>query len=410
MITILSARHLLTCDSDFTIIEQGAVAYDRQILAVGTAETLIRQYPDARVRAYPESILMPGLINPHVHLEFSANRSTLTYGGFLPWLRSVIKNRETLQSACSESCLQQTIDGLVRTGTTMIGAISSFGADLLPLAQSPIKTRFFVESIGSDPTAIEQAYTAFMARFEQAARHSSAHFNAAVSLHSPYSIHPDLAARVLAVAKQQGGPVSAHFMESREEREWLDAQQGGFAAFFEKLLGIIPAPAFTAERFLELFDSLPVLYIHATEATKSELKTIAGQHAHIIHCPVSNRLLGGGRLNLELLDSHQIPVAIATDGLSSNTSLSLWDEMRSALMLHPQPDINDFAKKLLRMATAEAASALGDSSGILEAGRDSDMILLDLPGPCNDLESLPLQLLLHTHHPRSVIIQGETVL
>ena len=39
---------------------------------------------------------MPGLINSHVHLEFSGNTTTLKYGNFYSWLNSVIKHREDL--------------------------------------------------------------------------------------------------------------------------------------------------------------------------------------------------------------------------------------------------------------------------------------------------------------------------
>ena len=39
---------------------------------------------------------MPGLINSHIHLEFSANSTTLKYGNFMNWLNSVIKSRDEL--------------------------------------------------------------------------------------------------------------------------------------------------------------------------------------------------------------------------------------------------------------------------------------------------------------------------
>ena len=41
-----------------------------------------------------DSVLMPGLINAHVHVEFSANKTDLSYGDFINWLYSVIENRE----------------------------------------------------------------------------------------------------------------------------------------------------------------------------------------------------------------------------------------------------------------------------------------------------------------------------
>lgn len=50
---------------------------------------------------------MPGLINSHIHLEFSANKTSLKYANFYSWLNSVIKNREKLIENAKTSLIKQ---------------------------------------------------------------------------------------------------------------------------------------------------------------------------------------------------------------------------------------------------------------------------------------------------------------
>ena len=53
---------------------------------------------------------MPAFINPHVHLEFSANRTTLEYGDFLKWLKSVINSRDELSKEAKNAAIKKQIE------------------------------------------------------------------------------------------------------------------------------------------------------------------------------------------------------------------------------------------------------------------------------------------------------------
>ena len=92
----------MLCDENFTVLEDAAVAFDERIKAVGEAEQLRKRYPNARFFEYPDAVLAPAFINPHVHLEFSANKTSLVYGDFLEWLSSVIASRGALSQAAND--------------------------------------------------------------------------------------------------------------------------------------------------------------------------------------------------------------------------------------------------------------------------------------------------------------------
>jgi len=114
-------------DNKFT--ENLAVAFDETIQAIDTLENLQKKYPDANLETQTEnSVLYPGFINTHVHLEFSANKTTLEYGDFMSWLDSVIKNREALVGACNNNMMMDACNEMLNSGITTFGAISSFGS------------------------------------------------------------------------------------------------------------------------------------------------------------------------------------------------------------------------------------------------------------------------------------------
>lgn len=402
--TIIRADYVLRMDEKFEILPDGAVAFDTHIRAVGSANVLRDTYPDAEfIDTPPNSVLMPGLVNVHLHLEFSANKTTLRYGDFVTWLRSVIAHRETLASQCKEICMKKKLDEVVRSGTTTIGAVSSFGFDLKPCVHTPAKVVYFNELLGSNPAMVDALYANFLARLEESKRFADRRFTPAISIHSPYSTHPILAKKGLEIAKNEEMVVSTHFLESPAEREWLEKGSGPFADFFEDFA---PGskPVNTPEGFLSLFEGVPTLFTHATQATPQQLARME-EMGYVTHCPVSNRLLGNGRLAVESVEK----LTLGTDGLSSNISLNLWDEMRAALWMHTDMELNTLAKKLLIAATREGSKSLGKTGGELTVFKDADMIVVRLPDRVETPEEVPLQLLLHTHKAETVFIDGEEV-
>ena len=384
-----------------------AVAFGSKIEALDSKERLHSLFPDAEViDADSRSVLMPGLINPHVHLEFGANRTELRYGDFMEWLKSVIDRRDELVNACKARCYKEQMEQMLQAGITTFGAVSSYGLEMKACKAAPQRVVFFNEAIGSQPAAVDALYADFMQRLEESGRLDGERFIPAVAIHSPYSVHPVLVKKILSNIADM--PLSAHFMESPAEKEWLESGSGPFKPFFENFLGQ-STPLCFPEEFLQLIEAKRALLTHAVQADDNLLEMIADAGHSVTHCPRSNRLLGCGRLRLEKLDELHIPWLLGTDGLSSNTSLSLWDEMRAALMLHSRADADLLAKKLLCASTSTAADALGIETGRIRKGLHADIITLKLPATVESPEDLPLQLLLHTEKAEKVYIAGERV-
>ena len=387
--------------------ENLAVAFDKKIEAIDSLGNLQKTYPQSTIEKTEEnSVLYPGFINTHVHLEFSANKTTLQYGSFMPWLDSVIENREELVGACDNAMMMQECQNMMKSGITTFGAISSFGTELEVCTQTPQKVIFFNELIGSNATTADMLYGDFLERLDASKKCSNEGIIPAIAIHSPYSVHPIVLKHAINVAKTEQLPLSSHFLESQAERKWLESDTGEFLPFFQKFFNSSKSVT-KIDEFLGSFDDVPTHFVHVVQANKEELQYLADKGHSIAHCPRSNRLLGCGRLPIENLIELNIPFSTATDGLSSNNSLNILDELRAGLMLHHLGSLERLASLLISSITSNPAEIFSLNSGKIEVGKDSDFVLINLPAKPSSLQSIALQTILHTQEVSSVWISGK---
>jgi len=390
---------------DGDILTNISIAFDEKIQKIAPLNDLKKTYPDAQIiELEKNSLIMPGLINAHVHIEFSANKTKLSYGDFMSWLYSVIENREDLINDCNIECMKKAIDSMLENGITSFGAISSHAMDLEACEKAEQNVVYFNELIGSQATMADALFTDFLSRLDASKSIKKENFYPAVAIHSPYSVHPVLIKKALDIVKNENLPLTAHFMESQAERDWLDNSEGDFKKFFVDLLKQNSSIS-DAKEFLEYFDGKNTLLTHAVNANEEELNTISANNHTVIHCPISNRLLGNKTLNIKELNNKNIRWIVATDGLSSNYKLDLFEEMKLSLFMHSDAPLLEFSKALLKGVTKDAADALGLNTGEIIQGKNADMLVLDLDNEPND--ELATHLILHRYNISKVYINGK---
>ena len=402
---IISADFIYTQNG---FIENQAVAFTETIKEIDTLEVLKAKYPDAQIiQTEPNSVLFPGFINTHVHLEFSSNKTSLKYGSFMPWLDTVIEHREDLVGACDNAVMMDECEAMLRSGITTFGAISSFGNELEVCEKAAQRVVFFNELIGSNAQYADMLYSDFMERVSASMScEKDSRIIPAIAIHSPYSVHPIILQKAVNVAKQHTLPLSAHFLESQAEREWLEKGEGELKGFFEKYFNT-SIPVTNIEEFMHAFDSYPTHFTHCVQATEKELAYLAKKGHSIAHCPRSNRYLGCGRLAIEKLEDLKLPFSVATDGLSSNDSLNIFDELRAALLLHNDIPIQELASSLLKSVTSDAAESLGLDCGKIEKDKLADFAVITLRETPKRVEELALWTVLHTKEVSEVYINGD---
>jgi len=399
---IITANFIYTPEG---FLQNQAVAFNKKIDEIGSFEILQTKYPDAQIiQSELNSVLFPGFINTHVHLEFSANKTSLKYGSFMPWLDSVIEHRDTLVNECNNAVMQAECETMLHSGITTFGAISSFGNELEICEKVPQRVVFFNELIGSNAMYADMLYGDFMERVKASMScDENSRITPAIAIHSPYSVYPIILQKAVSVAKQHKLPLSAHFLESQAEREWLEYGEGEFKGFFEKYFNT-STPVTNIEEFMYAFNTYPTHFTHCVQANEKELEYLSEKGHSIAHCPRSNRYLGVGRLPIENLN---LPFSVATDGLSSNDSLNIFDELRAAILLHNDIPIQELAATLLKSVTSDAADILSLNSGRIEVGADADFALITLPEQPKRKEEVALWSILYTKNASHVYIEGE---
>jgi cytosine/adenosine deaminase-related metal-dependent hydrolase len=400
---IIEADFIITCNKKEKILEKKAIYFDEKIKNIDNINILKTKYPKAKIiKTNKNSIILPGLINTHIHLEFSANKTTLKYGNFIKWLYSVIKNTQNTITNATKDTIDKSINRLLSTGTTTIGAISSFALDLDSLIKSNLKVVYFNEAIAPREEMIKNSFDDLKKRFQNSLLYKNDTFIPSIAIHSPYSIHPKMLDLLIEYIKDKDIITSCHFLESKDEKNWLSTVENNFEELLDR------KSTLNSIEFLEKLKRLKhILLTHNNYIEKEEYDYIKqNTNFFMTTCPMSNRLLGNKKADIKYLKD--INSAIGTDGLSSNISLSMFDELRYALCIYNDIDIHKLAQDLIYFATTNGAKALRLNSGEISINKSADFIVVQLPDIC-EKDDVILHTILHTKEVQKSFINGKLV-
>jgi guanine deaminase len=146
------------------------------------------------------------------------------------------------------------------------------------------------------------------------------------------------------------------------------------------------------------------VFAHNVHPTDAELKRLAQAQASVAHCPTSNAALGSGLFPLDRHIAYGVPVALGCD-VGAGTGFSLFKEGLQAYFLQRlrgEEGVPLGPAHLLHLATAAGAQALGlrDQVGDLGVGRRFDAIWIR-PSP-----GTPLDIgLRHSNGPEEALVK-----
>jgi cytosine/adenosine deaminase-related metal-dependent hydrolase len=367
-------------------IRDGVVGVEgADIVYVGDASNA----PRGEDRDLGNAILLPGLVNSHTHLELTAMRGFLEELPFQQWVGELTNARRAVLdvSALALSARIGIVEG-IRAGITTFADTCSSGVSLQAMRDAGVRGVMYQEVFGPDAAQCDDAVAGLRAQIAELRNFASARVRLGVSPHAPYSVSPELFAKVGAMAAAEGLPVAIHVAESESESQFVGDGKGAFADAHRKRGIAVRARGTSPIAHLSstgVLGSRPLL-IHCIRVDARDIGTIAAAGCAVAHCPASNAKLGHGIAPIHEMLAAGIAVGLGSDSVASNNRMDMLEEARLASLLQrarlQRHDVLP-AQLALELATIRGARALGIDArvGSLEQGKAADLAAFPLDVP-----------------------------
>ena len=349
------------------------IAGDGRVVAAGRS-TEVPTPAGALALDFGEAAILPGLVNTHAHLELTALRGLVRDLRFPAWVAKVRRLKDALAGADVQASARWGVLEGFAAGITATGDTGSTGAAAAALAALGARGVAYQEVFGPDPAQAEESLRGLEAAVEALLPLASERVRIGVSPHAPYTVSEPLLRGVVAVASARGWRVAMHVAESPEEDQFVRHGAGPFADARRQRGISVEARGCSPLAWIRrtgLLDIRPLL-IHCVTADGDDAVAIARAAATVAHCPWSNAVLRNGRADLALFRRLGITVGAGTDSVAAGGGLDLFREIRlAALGCRLTP------REMLRLATADAAAALGlAGAGVLAPGAWGDVCVV----------------------------------
>ncbi len=386
------------------LLDGGSVA------AIGRALTAL---PGTRLLDVQGHLVLPGLVQGHVHLGQTFFRGLAESRPLLEWLRQRIWPLEAAHD--DESAYWCTLLGAAECllgGTTTVQDIG-LGPGARGYLEALVDSRLrglagkcLMDAGDGLPPGLADETDAALGDAEAL----GARFDGANGGRLRYAINPrfilscsdELWRGVRELAERRSWPVHTHALEQQAETEIVRSTKQG-------------------RDEIEYFDDQGILdtdlrIAHGVWLEERHYERLLSARFSVVHCPAANLKLGSGIADVVGLRRAGIPVGLGCDGAACNNRLDAFDELRLAALLQKvRHGPSAFSgRDALRLATADGAAALGLAGqiGTVEVGKRADVVVLatDRPelwaAPQADLHDL-VAFSATRAHVRHVFIDGE---
>lgn len=336
-----------------------------------------------------ETILLPGLVNTHTHLELTVMRGFLENCQFAEWIDRLRESRNEVLDAgmLLDSARFGIVEG-IEAGITTYADTCSSGVVMQAMRELGVRGIMYQEVFGPDPSQSEIAMHELEERVEKLRLEQTELVSLGISPHAPYTVSDPLYKAAAKFANARRLPLAMHIAESEPEQEIVVNGTGDFADRWRRRGIPVGKRARSPIALLEEHGALErgPLLIHCVRVDDADIEIMAMHRCAVAHCPASNAKFGHGIAPLLPMIAAGIRVGMGSDSVASNNRMDILDEARLAVLLHRAATRKHDAfgaHQALELATIGGAHALGIESrvGSLEVGKDADLAAfrIDIP-------------------------------
>ena len=296
--------------------------------------------------------------NAHTHLELTGLAHLYSTGSrsLDAWMGHVIRHRRRLTQTQIHAAIHQGIKELKAAGTTHVGDVTATWLSVEPLVESGLKGIVYLEVRGLNRAlALEKLESAKKYIDRMRREFGSSPMQVGLSLHSPYTCHPDLLKEGSGFCTSEKIPLCIHVAESPDESRLIRWARIRCAVNHPDMVAKLSALSVLFEKKqspVSYLDSLGALesnplFVHCIHVKDDDIRRIADSGCSVVHCPRSNERLGCGRMPLERFLSKGASVYLGTDSRASTPSLDVRDEFNFARILHGRRVDPDKIEKMI---------------------------------------------------------------
>jgi cytosine/adenosine deaminase-related metal-dependent hydrolase len=378
---------VVTLDARRRVIRDGAVMVEGiHITDVGKTDELKPKYAPEHTIDASRKLVLPGLIDCHVHLAQALIRGCADDVSLLDWLGKYVwplqGNFDAEDGRVSaELCMLE----MIKSGTTsFIESMTHtrYGFDGIAKALEESGMRGCLAKTIMDTPAYGRKQMMHEGMIEDGERS----LNETITMYDrwnekgngrigvwfgPRSLgacSKSLYEKISEEAAKRKAGITMHLCEVKEDLQYARRKFKKSPVAFANEVGLLSSRTVLA---------------HAVWLTDRDIATLSKTRTNISHCPSSNTKLASGIARVPEMLKKGVNVAMGCDGGPSNNSYDMIREMKLAAYIHKvrlSDPMTMPAETILEMATVHGARAIGmqERLGTLEPGKLADIVLVDL--------------------------------
>ncbi|NWF94526.1 MAG: amidohydrolase [Candidatus Thorarchaeota archaeon] len=382
---LIKHGYLITMNERREIVTDGAVYVEgSRVVEVSKTDEMKHRAADKVIDASGR-IVMPGLIDTHVHLAQALIRGCADDVSLVDWLKKyvwVLQGNFTRADGrvSAELCMAE----MIKTGTTSFIECmthSRYGFDGIAEAVKQVGMRAALSKIVMDSTGYADSrdimYPGMVEEAEECLRETDEMFHkwhgraegrlqVWYGLRSLGAVTPGLFRRVVQLTRDRGTRMTMHLGEVVDDVRYVKANGYRDLTSFASEMGLLGSD---------------MVFAHGIHFDDEELRVLAQTQTNISHCPSSNAKLASGFAKVPRMIEAGVPVSLGCDGGPSNNTYDLLREMRLCALVHKPVQHNPLvvtAEQALEMATLGGARAMGlaGMTGSIAPGMCADIIVV----------------------------------
>ena len=378
---VYKAHILFTKEKDrFEVFENGYIAVeDGRVIGISNDLSEL-DCEGAEVIDFGDKLLIPAMIDMHVHAPQVHNQGVAMDLELLPWLQNYTFPEESkyadvayaermyrrfLHTQWLFGTMRSVVFGTVHTESTRLLMHLYQQAGMGALVGKVAMNRNCPPALCEDVEAAVEGYEQLIAEFN----HPDALVRPIITPRFVPSCTPELLKACGQLANTYRLPVQSHLSENTSEIAWVAELEPESRSYGD------------AYNRYGLFGQTPTIMAHCVWTSGEELEMMKRNGVMVAHCPTSNFNIASGMAPIRTFLDEGLPIGLGSD-ISAGHDLNMFRMLVYAIQVSKMHYQHDHSKPFLTLpevfwiATKSAGSFLG-KVGSFEPGYDFDALVID---------------------------------